>query len=55
VSDSGLQHLAGLKRLKSLYLWQTDVTTERARAFAATLPGLAINLGHTHNDSNDTN
>jgi YHS domain-containing protein len=34
VSEAGLENLSELPRLRRLYLWQTQVTPEAARAFA---------------------
>src|SRR5471032_2379597 len=43
--DKGLASLAGLKKLKNVYLWQTAVTDAGAADLAKALPGLYINRG----------
>jgi mono/diheme cytochrome c family protein len=50
ITDAGLDKLKNLKKLKSLYLWQTKVTEAKARAFQEAMAkagnkDLAINLG----------
>ena len=45
VTDAGLAHLEGLKNLKSLYLWQTQVTPDGAEKLRQALPDCNIDLG----------
>ena len=50
MTDAGLDKLNKLKKLKSLYLWQTKVTEAKAKAFQEAMAkagnkDLAINLG----------
>ena len=48
VSDAGLKHLAGLKQLQKLYLWQTKASYDAAMALEKDTPGLIVNLGYNH-------
>jgi hypothetical protein len=45
ITDKGLEQLKGLANLRRLYVWQTKITKEAAKALADTVPGLVINLG----------
>ena len=47
MTDAGLKELASLKSLKTLYLWQTNVTPQGAAALQKSLPGTEINTGMT--------
>jgi hypothetical protein len=45
IGDPGLAHLANLKKLKSLYVWQTKVTDAGVKKLQEALPGLKIIRG----------
>ena len=45
MTDAGLEHLKGLKKLKKLYVWQTGVTEVGANKLQEAVPGLVVNLG----------
>jgi hypothetical protein len=45
ITDKSLEHLTGLKRLKSLYVWQTGVTDAGVTRLAEELPDLRIVRG----------
>ncbi|MFP6900231.1 MAG: hypothetical protein VCA36_04775, partial [Opitutales bacterium] len=45
VTDKGLEHLVGLKKLRRLYLWQSEVTDEGVDKLQKALPGLNVNTG----------
>ncbi|MCC7503956.1 MAG: chitobiase/beta-hexosaminidase C-terminal domain-containing protein [Saprospiraceae bacterium] len=45
VSDNGLAALTGLKHLRALYCWQTDVTPAGLQQLGAQLPALKIDSG----------
>ena len=45
ITDKSLGHLAGLKKLKSLYVWQTGVTNAGVSQLKENLPGLKIVRG----------
>jgi hypothetical protein len=48
ITDEGLKHLAGLKHLQRLYLWQTKASYDAAMAMEKNIPGLLVNLGYDH-------
>ena len=45
VSDAGLDPLKNLKKLKKLYLWQTQVTEAGVQKLKESLPDLEVVLG----------
>lgn len=45
VDDAALEHLASVKSLKSLYVWQSKVTPEGAARLEQALPNVVINTG----------
>ena len=45
ITDRGLDELAGLSKLKSLYLWQTKVTEAGVSKLKKALPNLEIVTG----------
>ena len=45
ISDSGVVGLSALPALKSLYLWQTNVTPSGVEALQAAAPDLYVNTG----------
>ena len=45
MTDAGLEHLKGLKKLKKLYLWQSKATTKGAEGLEKAVPGLKVNIG----------
>ena len=48
ITDAGLKHLSGLRRLAKLYLWQTKVSYDAAMSLEQEIPGLVVNLGFDH-------
>jgi hypothetical protein len=44
VTDAGLQHLANLKHLKKIFLWQSKVTENGAKQLRAAIPGVEVIL-----------
>ena len=48
ITDEGLKHLAGLKHLQRLYLWQTKVSYDAAMAMEKDVAGLIVNFGYDH-------
>jgi hypothetical protein len=48
ISDEGLKHLANLKHLQRLYLWQTKASYDAAMNMEKATPGLMVNLGYNH-------
>jgi hypothetical protein len=45
VGDAGLVHLAGLRNLRALYLWQSAATPAGVERLRAGLPKLRADLG----------
>jgi hypothetical protein len=48
ITDEGLKHIAGLKQLRRLYLWQTKASYDVAMGLEKDTPGLIVNLGYDH-------
>ena len=44
VNDAGLAHLAKLKTLKNVYLFQSKATEAGAKKLAAAIPGLKVSV-----------
>jgi hypothetical protein len=45
VGDAGLVHLAGLRNLRALYLWQSAATPAGVERLRAGLPKVRVDLG----------
>ena len=45
VGDAGLVHLAGLRNLRALYLWQSAATAAGVERLRAGLPKVRVDLG----------
>ena len=44
VTDEGLKHLAKIKSLKNIYLWQSKATKAGVKQLAAALPGVKVSI-----------
>lgn len=45
ITDEGIKNLKGLKNLRKLYLWQTDVSEKGIQYLKNSLPKLEIHTG----------
>ena len=51
VTDAGIAKLGGVKSLKTIYLWQTEVTPKGATALEKKVPGIKVNVGWSEADN----